>query len=148
MFTSVHLKVCRKLAACLQQLCCRHSIFGHPVFAADLRRVCSKLAANLICMVKVCCMLAAYTRQYCCKAFSLLQRVYNLNSNIQWGWSMSAAILRQCLLQTCGKCLQEANIFSKGKHIYSFKIINAKILQYKDILRSENKLQSYINSSP
>ena len=28
---------------------------------------------------------------------------------------MSAAILLQCLLQTCGKCLQEANIFSKGR---------------------------------
>ena len=38
--------------------------------------------------------------------------------------------------------------FSIVSGISSFKIINAKILQYKDILRSENKLQTYINSSP
>ena len=133
MFTSVHLKVCRKLAACLQQVCCRHSIFGcrhsifgYPVFAADLRRVCSKLAANLICMVKVCCMLAAYTQQYCCRAFTLLQRVYNLNSNSQRFLSMSAAILLQCLLQTCGKCSQEANIFSKG--VYGHSVFSCEIV--------------------
>ena len=36
----------------------------------------------------------------------------------------------------------------KFKHIYSYKIINTKILQYKDNLGLEKKLQAYINSSP
>ena len=86
------------------------------MFAADLRRVCGKLAANLICMVKVCCMLAAYTRQYCCRAFSLLQRVYNVDRNIQCVWS-------NCLQQYCCNvcCRPAANVCKKP--IFSVRVL-------------------------
>ena len=115
MFTSVYLKLCRKFAADILYLVASILyLVTQCLRQTYLRRVCSKLAANLICMVKVCCMLVAYTQQYCCRSFTLLQRVPNLNINIQRFWIMSAAILLQCLLQTCGKCLQKANIFSKG----------------------------------